>query len=275
MSAMRPRKPRSPRNERRTRSNRKDLPSTAISTRLAAVVRELRALDKALASLEGLPHAVRTRRVLARVGGQLSPPVATIKTATIGAPGFGKKPSPRKPSANSAKRRPVAEAVVAVEVEVEEDEDEVEVDDEDEDESDAVAADTRWRVYVLKRVGGTTSISIDALQVCERIDDGVDPDDPDYRVWLLGLMDESPWWMHPASLEDNCIRLDFPADEYSGLPPFLDVERPRVPRVSSPWRLMAPNRGAIATFECTSVTDEDHRMLRQREALLRDPPARG
>jgi hypothetical protein len=259
-------KSRRPKPDRQTATSaRQDSRSKAITKRLVAVVRELRALDRSIASIRGLTVAARARRVLATAAKQLAAVAEAMKvaSATRAAPARRRR---RTTSAPAPERKPAGERVVIVDRVDEADDDEEE--EEEEEEIDVVAPATSWRVYVLRRVTNAGAVSIEAMQVCERVDDANDREDPDFRVWLLGLMEDSPWWMHPAYLEAGNIRMEFPADEYAGLPPYLDLERPRVARIGSPWRLMAPNRGAVATFECTVVADEDHLRLRRREALL-------
>jgi hypothetical protein len=66
--------------------------------------------------------------------------------------------------------------------------------------------------------------SIQVLQVLERIDRGADPEDPDFRIWALGIFDEQPWSMlggagsrrtlHPNSLSDGQLPRDATASRH-------------------------------------------------------------
>jgi hypothetical protein len=77
------------------------------------------------------------------------------------------------------------------------------------------------RVYTLDRVAGEVA---EQLVVHEQIDEGVSPDDLEYRVKCVGLLDDEPWTWVDAGREGNAIRMFFPNDTFDRLPLSLDLE---------------------------------------------------
>ena len=87
----------------------------------------------------------------------------------------------------------------------------------------------------------------------------MDPEDVEYRVACLELIDEDQWTWVDAGVEGNAIRVFFPDDRYYGFPPFLDLEKPRRPQLGQTWRLRRPDGVAAATFILRSLETTERR----------------
>jgi hypothetical protein len=146
-------------------------------------------------------------------------------------------------------------------------------DDGDDNDHPPIPARSRWRQFVLHRESSLhhepSETSIQALQVLERIDRGADPEDPDFRIWALGIFDDRPWSMlEGQAAEGHCIRILFPTDNYHGMPPHLDIERPRKPRIGGAWRLLRPDGRPAGIFVLRELSEVTYAELRFREAVL-------
>lgn len=236
--------------------------------RLEAV---LIALQKAKGSMADVGDAKRRaslKKVLAACEKQIREAVRAEKKSAKSKAAKPVKPvnpvrRPKKPDAAAANPEP----------DEEEEEDEWEVVEEEEEEEQEertpIPDGSTWRLFVLKREPGDQGEStVSAVQVFERVDDDADPEDPDLRVWFLDIFDGGAWAMLDGAREANRLRVHFRADEYYGLPPFLDIEKPVRPRLGSPWRLIRPDGATIGRFSLVADSTVDENALREKEAEL-------
>jgi hypothetical protein len=112
------------------------------------------------------------------------------------------------------------------------------------------------RIYTLDRISGEVARQ---LVVHEQIDATLDPDDIEYRVACRELTDDEPLTWVDAGLEGSAIRIFFPDDQFSGFPPFLDLEKARRPQVGQTWRLLRPDRVPAATFILKGIENAERK----------------
>ena len=120
---------------------------------------------------------------------------------------------------------------------------------------------TAWQLVVLREQSGNFATLIRLL---ESLDEDEAEDERTYRLWCNELFTREAWGLLVGVAERRAIRIAFPADQYSGMPPYADLERSRTPQPAQLWRLIGPAGNAIATYVVESVELISHA---QRSAL--------
>lgn len=85
------------------------------------------------------------------------------------------------------------------------------------------------------------------------------------RLWAREVFNEEPWSRLSIEPEGDRLRIPFPIEDYYGMPPFWDLERPVRAAIGGRWRLLLPDGGAGATYVLEDVVDRTDAAVEELE----------